>query len=115
MCPQSDSNIHTLHQLQGLHLSGQLGPALLLPTQAMAQHLTDTGIMAEAIRILILSEQTDTAVQLYQALTDNPLQDNNIEPEALVRMALQLGRTDLLAAMPNPARANLIGEPFGGR
>ncbi len=105
MCPQQDneSNIHALNQLQALRLAGELGPALQAATRAMAQRPTDMAIMAEAIRVLILSAQTETAVRLYQAFTDNTLANNNLEPEALVRMALQLGRTDLLADMPTPA------------
>jgi len=105
MCPQQNnqSNIHTLKQLQDLRLTGQLVPALQMATGAMAQYPGDMTIMAEAIRVLILSEQTDTAVRLYQAYTDNAVENNNLEPEALVRMALQMGRVDLVADMPAPA------------
>lgn len=105
MCPQqnNESNIHTLYQLQTLRLSGQLGPALQAATQAMGQNPADSAIMGEAIRVLILSQQTETAVRLYQTFTDNTVKNNNLEAEALVRMALQMGRLDLVEGMPTPA------------
>ncbi len=102
MCPIQNSNNHTLNQLRALRLAGQLGPALQAATKAMAAARTDMAVMGEAIRILILSQQTDTAVKRYQTFTNNQLPDNNLEPQALVRMALQMGRTDLLEGMPTP-------------
>lgn len=97
-----NSNIHTLQNLRNLRLAGDWGPALQAASQALGAVTIDPAILAESIRILILNEKTDLALKLYQALTDNPQSGNNLEPEALVRLALQMGRTDLLDGMPAP-------------
>lgn len=89
-------------RLRALRLAGRLGDALREATRAMAAAPADTALMAEAVQVLILTEQTDTAVRLYQAFSDKAGDDENLEPAALVRLALQMERTDLLEGMPVP-------------
>jgi len=107
LCPQPEDVRHSLGAMQDMRMSGDLGQALQVATRTMSLHPGDDGIMAEAIRTLILCRQTDTAARLYQVFTDaSP--ENNLEPPVLVRLALQMGRTDLLADMPVPDKPSWL-------
>jgi hypothetical protein len=99
-----NSNIHTLEQLRSLRLAGDQAGALNLATRALSGDSVQPDILAETIRILIWGEKTDMAVQLYQALSANLNSSNNLEPEALVRLAMQMGRADLIENMPAPEK-----------
>jgi tetratricopeptide (TPR) repeat protein len=103
LASSQESNNHTVADLQALRRSGRLSEALQAATQALRLSPADAGISLEAVRLLVLGGQTETAVQLYSNLTDNQLQENNLEPEALVRLALQMGRLELLDGLPRPA------------
>ncbi len=65
--------------------------------------------MGETVRVLILAREADAASGLYQAFTSAG-SDNNLEPEALVRLALLMGRGDLFEEMPPPEGPSWLVE-----
>lgn len=89
-------------QIRDLCLGGQLHEALQKATGRLNRQPRDWTIMAEAIRTLICLGQAGPAAGLYQAFTADPGAGNNLEPAALVRLALLLGRRDLLEGMQPP-------------
>lgn len=100
-------------KLREMRLANQLGPALQLASQTISAQPNDWGAMGEAVRILICLEQPQPAAQLYQAFTADPALNNNLAPEVLVRLALQLDRRDLLEGMEPPAGPSWLVELLG--
>ena len=86
-----------------MRLSGNLNEALQLASHAITANSRDWEVMGESIRVLICLGQAETAARLYQAFTAEPNLDNCLPPEALVRLALLLGRRDLLEGMEPPS------------
>jgi hypothetical protein len=97
-------------QLRELRLKGQLGPALQLASQAVTQHADDGEAMVEAVCVLVCLGEGQPAAQLYQAMTADQVQENSLAPEVLVRLALLLGRRDLLEEMKPPAQPPWLVE-----
>lgn len=100
MSPDSNRNIHAIENIRKLRLAGQLGPALEAVTKALAEHPGDAVTMGEAIRLLTVAGKTETALRLHDAFSSIASKDNALEPELLARLALQMGRTDLLGDLP---------------
>lgn len=84
-----------------LRLSSHLAEAMKMASEALGQNPSDFELMGETIRVLILAKETDAASGLYQAFT-SANSNNNLEPEALVRLALLMGRGDLVENMAPP-------------
>jgi len=85
-----------------LRLSSHIAEAMQLASEALGKTPGDFELMGETIRVLILAQQAEAASSLYQVFS-SASDDNNLEPEVLVRLALQLGRADLIENMPPPA------------
>jgi hypothetical protein len=88
-------------KIRELRLTNQIDAALRLASDELGKNQS-AGLLAEAIRVLILKGQQDNAAALYRAFTSDPATGNNLEPEALVRLALQLERRELVDSMPVP-------------
>jgi hypothetical protein len=58
--------------------------------------------MAEAVRTLVVAEQPETAARLFHLFSGNPLAADLLEPEVIVRLALQQDRPELVAGLPAP-------------
>ena len=84
-----------------LRLNSHLAEAMKVASEALGKSPGDFELMAETIRVLILARETAAASGLYQAFTAAN-ERNNLEPEALVRMALLMGRGDLIENMEPP-------------
>lgn len=91
----------TIETARRLRLAGEPARALQLASQALQANAQDWAAMAEAIRILICLGEGQTATGLYQRLAA-ATDAGSLEPECLVRLALLLGRQDLLAEMEPP-------------
>lgn len=87
--------------IMALRLSGQLSLAMKQAGEALAAAPGDFELMAETVRLLVVAQQAETASNLYQNFSAAG-SSHKLEPEALVRLALQLGRWDLLKEMPTP-------------
>ncbi len=88
-------------RIRNLRLTNQVDEALVAASEELGKEQSPP-VLAESIRVLILKEQHANALALYQAFTADPAGGNNLEPEALVRLALQIGRRELLEKMPVP-------------
>ena len=88
--------------IRALRLDGKLPEALRAITAALGQHPANGDLLAEGVRVLLLSGQNDTAARLYQSLGSATTGARELEPEALVRLALQMNRRDLVEGMPIP-------------
>ncbi len=84
-------------------LSGHLHEALQKASRTLSTTPGDWTTMGEAIRTLICLGEADAAAGLYQSFTGAPGLNNNLEPEALVRLALLMDRRELLGGMEPPA------------
>ncbi len=84
-----------------LRLSGHLTAAMMKAGEALQSTPGDLPLMAETVRLLILTQQTEIASNLYQNLSAAGA-GKSLEQRALVRLALQLDRWDLLEEMPTP-------------
>lgn len=109
MNSQQNSNNHTVSQLQNMRLAGRLGEALQAVTRAMSADPANAELKAEAVRVLILAGQNDTAVRLFQSISDKQRQNNNLEPEAVARMAIQR-QQETLEGMPVPSGPSWLVE-----
>lgn len=89
-------------KIRELRLTSKVDEALVMASQELGKG-SSSPLLGEAIRILILKGQHANAATLYQTFTSDPASGNNIEPEALVRLALQMGRPELLEKMPVPS------------
>lgn len=89
-------------RIQQLRLSYQLDQALHLASQVLVANPRNWEVMGQAIHVLICLGEAESAAGLYQSYTDDPSLNNNLPPEVLVRLALQLGRRDLLEGMEPP-------------
>ncbi len=96
-------------KIRELRLIGQVDEALRLASVELGKNQT-ADLLAEAIRVLILKDQPANAAALYRAFTANPADGNNLEPEALVRLSLQMNRRSLLENMPVPAGPSWLVE-----
>ena len=112
--PPSPSDPAAAEQIRALRLSGRLNAALQLASGVLDAEPANWPVMGEIIQVLVCLEQAASAARFYQVFTGDPAQGNELPPAALVRLAMQLERRDLLAGMaPPPAPswlASLLGE-----
>lgn len=87
--------------IKTLRLQGQLPQAMKQASEALGQTPSDFELMGETIRVLILADQPETANNLYQVFASAP-GGQALEPAAMIRLALQMDRQDLLEGMPPP-------------
>lgn len=85
-----------------LRLSNHIAEAMKMASEALGKTPGDFHLMGETIRVLILAQQAEAANGLYQVFSSAG-EENNLEPEALVRLALLLDRGDLIEGMDPPA------------
>jgi hypothetical protein len=102
VCPQPDSNSPALQRLRELRLGGDRGGALQEVTLALSAQPGDLAVMAEAVRTLVVAEQSETAARLFRHFSGNPLAADFLEPEVIVRLALLQGRPELTEDLPPP-------------
>ncbi len=102
-------SIAAAEKIRELRLTGKIDEALILASEELGKNQS-AALLAEAIRVLILKGQHANATALYRVFTADPSSGNNLEPEALVRLALQMGRPELLEKMGIPAGPTWLVE-----
>ncbi len=102
-------SVSAAEKIRDLRLTSKIDEALMLASEELGKNQS-SALLAEAIRVLILKEQHANAVSLYRVFTADPSVGNNLEPEALVRLALQMGRRELLEKMQVPAGPSWLVE-----
>jgi len=105
--------------IRQLRLNSHIAEAMKMASEALGKTPGDYELMGETIRVLILARQHEAASSLYQMFS-SASDANNLEPEALVRLALLMGRADLIENMPPPAGPSWLvklltegNDPFG--
>jgi len=99
---------YTAH-IKTMRLQGQLPQAMKQASEALGRDPSDFDLMGETICVLILAGQSETANSLYQIFASAP-GEHALEQAAMIRLALQMGRRDLLAGMPPPENPAWLAE-----
>ena len=89
-------------RLRSARLAGRLMAAVGEVSAALSAGAVSPAVVAEAVRVFIVAGTPDTAERLRRLLADDPQPgpDHALEPAALARLALQLGRSERLADLP---------------
>jgi len=93
--------LNSTQSVKQLRLHGYIPEAMKLASEALGKNPTDSQLMGETVRVLILAQEVDAASNLYQVFSSSGA-GGNLEPEVLVRLAMQMGRVDLIQDMPPP-------------
>lgn len=89
-------------RLRSARLAGRLMAAVGEVSTALSAGAVSPAVVAEAVRVFIVAGTPDTAERLRRLLAEDPQPgpDHELEPAALARLALQLGRGERVLDLP---------------
>ncbi len=95
--------------IRQLRLNNHIVEAMKLASEALGKTPGDMELMGETIRVFIVAGQPEAASSLYQVFA-GASGSNNLEPQALVRLAMLLDRADLIENMTPPEGPSWLVE-----